>query len=119
MNQRASHFSLGGTSQSYGTIYKIDYPPKEAPASKDGIGANPFRGTSLSSNEKGTFATTNKVMYRAWDSSEKAKLDPAKLAELKGHHFKLGTYNPADSITTNKLYHDAKALSGEASKNQE
>ena len=51
-------------------------------------------------------------MYRAWDSSEKAKLDPAKLAELKGHHFKLGTYNPSDSITTNKLYHDAKALSG-------
>ncbi len=29
MNQRSSHFSLGNTNQTYGSIYTKDYPPKE------------------------------------------------------------------------------------------
>jgi len=49
---------------------------------------------------------------KAWDNREIAKLDDSKLKELRTHHFKLGTYNPHDSLTTNKLYHDRKNISG-------
>ena len=41
------------------------------------------------------------------------------MRELRTHHFKLGSYQPNDAYTTNKIYHDRKHLSGEASKTQE
>ena len=80
---------------------------------------NPFRSSSLGVGEKGSFATTNKTLFRAWEHVEKAKLDDSKLQELKTHHFKLGSYAPNDVLTTNKVYHDRKPISGEAYKNQE
>lgn len=79
---------------------------------------NPFRGTSLGQGQQGSFATTNKTLLRAWDNVERAQLSEDKLAELKNHHFRLGSYAPEQSLTTNKAYHDRKQISGEASKNQ-
>jgi hypothetical protein len=118
MNQRATHFNLGSSSQNYGTVYHKDYNPKQGEPNEVKA-ANPFRSSSLGGGEKGCFATTNKMLYRAWDNVDKAKLDDQKLHELKTHHFKLGSYTPTDVFTTNKIYHDRKPISGEASKNQE
>jgi hypothetical protein len=59
------------------------------------------------------------MLYKAWDNVEKAKLDDNKLHELKTHHFKLGSYNPNDILTTNKIYHNKKEITDEASKNKE
>jgi hypothetical protein len=118
MNQRGSHFQLGSTSQNYQSVYHKDYDKKQAQNNHVNV-SNPFRGGSLSHNDKGYFTTTNKVLMKAWDNAEVAKLDDAKLKELRTHHFKLGTYNPHEAVTTNKLYHDRKHISGEASKNQE
>lgn len=78
MNQRATHFNLGNNSQPYSSIYHKDYNPKQAdpaPANAN----NPFRSSSLGVVEKGSFATTNKTLLRAWDNVEKAKLDDQKL----------------------------------------
>jgi len=111
MNQRATHFNLGNTSQTYGSTYHKDYDPKYAEQNKE-KGPNPFRGSSLNAGEKGSFSTTNKMLYKAWDNVEKAKLDDQKLHELKTHHFKLGNYNPSEVYTTNKIYHDRKGLTG-------
>ena len=80
---------------------------------------NPFRGKSLGNTDKGYFSTTNKVLLKAWDHPEVAKLDEAKLHELKSHHFKLGSYNPQQSATTHNVYYDKKPITGQASKNQE
>ena len=80
---------------------------------------NPFRGTSLGNQDKSYFTTTNKVLLKAWDNAEIAKLDDKKLKELRSHHFKLGSYNPNEAMTTNKIYYDTKPITGEASKNQE
>ena len=117
MNQRATHFQLGTTSQPYGSIYAKDYQPKQGGPSQPN-GPNPFRSNSLNTVDKGSFSTTNKMLYKAWDKPERAKLDDEKLHELKSHHFKLGSYQPSDTYTTNKIYHDRKHLSGEASKTQ-
>lgn len=118
MNQRATHFQLGNTSQNYGSIYVKDYGPKQANPNQP-TGPNPFRSSSLNVGEKGSFSTTNKMLYKAWERPEVAKLEDDKLKELKSHHFKLGSYQPNDTYTTNKIYHDRKHLSGEASKTQE
>ena len=74
MNQRATHFQLGSTSQSYGSVYVKDYGPKHATANQPN-GPNPFRSNSLNVGEKGSFGTTNKMLYRAWDKPEIAKLE--------------------------------------------
>lgn len=118
MNQRATHFNLGNNSQPYSSIYHKDYNAKQAELASANTN-NPFRSNSLGVGEKGSFATTNKTLLRAWDNVEKAKLDDQKLHELKTHHFKLGSYSPNEVITTNKIYHDRKPISGEASLNQE
>lgn len=118
MNQRATHFQLGKTSQNYQSIYEKDYP-KKAAGEVGPKGSNPFRGDSLGVQQKGSFATTNKTLLRAWDNAEIARLDDEKLKELKSHHFKLGNYRPDDVMTTNKIYHDRKGITGEASKYQE
>ena len=68
MNQRASHFSLGSTSQNMGSVYTKDYNAKKA-EHNDWKANNPFRGTSLGQGEQGTFATTNKTLLRAWDNA--------------------------------------------------
>lgn len=78
MNQRASHFKLGTTSQNYGSVYVVDYPPKQVDTNSN-KGPNPFRSSSLNSGDKGSFTTTNKMLYRAWDNVDKAKLDDDKL----------------------------------------
>lgn len=78
MNQRATHFVLGSTSNNYGSMYKKDYPPKQG-IKNDAQGKNPFRSSSLNQNEKGNFATTNKDMYKIWDNIDKVKLDDNKL----------------------------------------
>lgn len=118
MNQRATHFNLGNNSQNYGSVYHKDYNPKQADPNQI-KGPNPFRSNSVNIGEKGSFTTTNKMLYKAWDNVEKAKLDDQKLHELRTHHFKLGSYQPNDILTTNKIYHDKKQITGEASKNQE
>lgn len=46
MNQRASHFSLGNTSQPFGSVYAKDYGPKAAENNQIKTN-NPFRGSSL------------------------------------------------------------------------
>ena len=61
---------------------------------------------------KGSFATTNKTLLKAWDNSERVKLSDDKLKELKSSHFKLGSYNPQEAMTTNKIYHDRKPITG-------
>jgi hypothetical protein len=74
MNQRASHFSLGNTSQPFGSVYAKDYGPKAAENNQ--IKANnPFRGSSINHGEAASFATTNKTLLKAWDHVEKAKLE--------------------------------------------
>ena len=93
MNQRGTHFQLGNTSQNYQSVYHKDYEKKQGQMNQVNV-RNPFRGSSLNHNDKGYFTTTNKVLMRAWDNSEIAKLDDTKLKELRNHHFKLGTYNP-------------------------
>lgn len=118
MNQRASHFQLGNTSQNYHSVYAKDYTPKETVANQVQV-TNPFRGASLQNDSKGNFATTNKTLLRAWDQTEIAKLDDQKLKELRTHHFKLGNYAPKDTYTTSQVFHDKKTSTGEASKNQE
>lgn len=111
MNQRASHFVLGSNTPAYGSIYTKDYPPKEAQADSHKIN-NPFRGTSLNNDQKSSFNTTNKAMLKAWEHPERAQLDPQKMAQLRGHHFNLGSYNPREVITTHKLFYDKKEISG-------
>jgi hypothetical protein len=111
MNQRATHFNLGSNSQNYGSVYNKDYNPKHVDPNEN-KGPNPFRSNSVNVGEKGTFTTTNKMLYKAWDNVEKAKLDEQKLHELKTHHFKLGSYQPSDILTTNKIYHDKKLING-------
>lgn len=74
MNQRASHFNFGSNPQNYGSVYGKDYGPKYADPNQH-KGNNPFRSSSLNMGEKGNFATTNKMLYRAWDNAERAKLD--------------------------------------------
>lgn len=118
MNQRSSHFQFGNTSQNYKSVYVKDYAAKQPDQNVVQV-TNPFRGGSLPHEGKGSFITTNKTLFRAWDHVEKSKLDDDKLKELKSHHFKLGTYAPNEAMTTNKLYHDRKLISEEASKNQE
>lgn len=118
MNQRSSHFQLGNTPQNYWSVYGKDYTAKETVQNQVPV-TNPFRGSSLKQEERGSFATTNKTLLRAWDQTEVAKLDDQKLKELRSHHFKLGSYAPKESMTTNQTFHDRKTLNGEASKNQE
>ena len=93
MNQRGTHFQLGSTSQDYTSVYHKEYPQKKTQANEVQV-LNPFRGNSLGTKDKSYFSTTNKVLLKAWDHAEVAKLDEAKLKELKSHHFKLGNYNP-------------------------
>ncbi len=107
MNQRASHFSLGNTSQPLGSVYAKDFGPKVSENNPVKVN-NPFRGGSLNHGEPGSFATTNKTLLKAWDHAERAKLDDDKLRELKTHHFKLGSYAPGQALTTNKIYHSPK-----------
>jgi hypothetical protein len=49
MNQRSSHFTLGTTSQNYGSVYAKDFAHKQ-PDPNDSKGPNPFRSTSLNSS---------------------------------------------------------------------
>lgn len=73
---------------------------------------NPFRTSSLSKNFKmgeNQYLTTNKVKYPEWKQYDIACLDEKKAKDLKTHHFNLGNYQ-AQSETTNKYYHDHKAL---------
>lgn len=49
MNQRSSHFTLGSTSQNYGSVYAKDFAHKQ-PDPNDSKGPNPFRSTSLNSS---------------------------------------------------------------------
>ncbi len=65
MNQRASHFTLGSVSQNYGSVYKKDFLPKEA-SHLQAQTKNPFRSSSVNPNEKSSFSTTNKAMYKGW-----------------------------------------------------
>ncbi len=118
MNQRATHFQLGNNPQNFSSVYKKDYDAKQAEPNEN-KGANPFRSSSVNNVDKGSFATTNKMLYKAWDNAEKARLDDSKLHELKTHHFKLGSYTPNDILTTNKIYHNPKEITNEASKNKE
>lgn len=123
MNQRASHFVLGSAGQPYGSIYTKDYVKKEAENGnnqpKQLIATNPFRSSSVNNSDKRVLSTTNKTMFPAWDGAEMARMDPNKLAELKGHHFKLGGYAPGQTLTTHKDHYNRKQGSGEAAKNQE
>ena len=66
MNQRATHFQLGSTSQNYTSIYHKDYPGKQAEPNKVDV-KNPFRGSSLNQGDRSSFNTTNKTLLRAWD----------------------------------------------------
>jgi hypothetical protein len=118
MNQRGTHFQLGTNSQNYQSVYHQDYPKKKNEGNPVTV-SNPFRSSSLGPQEKGHFVTTNKVLFRAWDTAEVAKLDDSKLKELRAHHFKLGNYNPSEAVTTNKQFFDKKHISGEAAKTQE
>jgi hypothetical protein len=78
-----------------------------------------LRSASLANDRSSHFATTSQAMLKAWGNAERAKLSEEKLHELKTHHFKLGSYEPAHTVTTNQNYHNQKPLSGEASKTQE
>ena len=66
MNQRGTHFQLGSTSQNYQSIYHKDYPKKNNEKNDVAV-TNPFRSSSLASQDRGTFSTTNKVLLKAWD----------------------------------------------------
>ena len=79
MNQRASHFVLGSSSQNPASVYAKDFGPKTVEPSNWKAG-NPFRSSSLSNNDPNNFSTTNKTMLRAWNNIEPAKLSEEKLS---------------------------------------
>lgn len=58
-------------------------------------------------------------MLKDWGQIPKAALDPSKLNELKGHHFKLGSYHPDQAYTSNNYFHNRKEISSDAVKNRE
>lgn len=108
MNQRASHFVLGGSNQPGASIYTQDYTRKQAEQDPNYKIIDPFKGNSINPQNKSTFSTTNNAMLKNWGTVDKAALDKDKLKDLRTHHFNLGTYNTSNSSTTNQHYFNEK-----------
>jgi len=75
MNQRASHFTLGNTTQDPRSVYTQSYTPKKANVDSNFKVVDPFRGNTINPSDKNSFATTNNATYKNWDNCQKAGLD--------------------------------------------